>query len=295
MPFLRRFAEYVLSNRKHAIWIVLLFSVMPLFGWVSSVVVGFVTLRQGVREGLFVLAWSVLPAVIIGFLGYPMIAANILLAGNILAWVLSAVLRKTVSWRMVLFSLLGYGFLVIVGVHLIWPQADIIKHWTNILTLYVDRMDSALFAEFSPADIQRYIGYGAQVMTGTNVAVMLFFGVMNVVLARGLQAMLFNPGGMKQELLGVRLNGVALLLLAVCMGGSYFGLPLAFDMLPILFLAFFLAGLSLMHGLVLQRFSKPWFWLGGLYFLLVILPYTAFLLVLFALFDAVADFRHRFI
>ena len=67
MGMLHRFASYVMRGRRQAVIVGLLFTILPLFGWVSNVIVSLVTLRKGAKEGAIVLLWIILPAVVVAF------------------------------------------------------------------------------------------------------------------------------------------------------------------------------------------------------------------------------------
>ncbi len=62
---MRAVAEYVMRGRNQALWVSVIGASTLMFSWLSAAVLALVTLRRGPGDGVYILAWAVLPA---GFL-----------------------------------------------------------------------------------------------------------------------------------------------------------------------------------------------------------------------------------
>src|SRR5438445_7459400 len=107
---LRRFTDFVLRSRLHAMGAAFALSLVPLFGAsIGILIAAFVTLRKGAFEGTLVLCAVMAPYL----LSYAMsesesqsqlllIATATVIAINILTWLLAVVLRRYSNWNIVI-------------------------------------------------------------------------------------------------------------------------------------------------------------------------------------------------
>jgi hypothetical protein len=284
---LYRFASYVMRGRRQAVIVGLLFTILPLFGWVSNVIVSLVTLRKGAKEGAIVLLWIILPAVVVASLGNRLIILYGIIGGSLFTYVLALVLRQTQSWKAVLTTSLLLGLLAVFLVHLWIP--NIIEVWVNQFNHYALLLKN----QFNVAVNTTHLQFFAKFATGFQVAFISLSVLINLILARGFQSMLYNPGQLRPELKSVRLNLWEVLILLVVGVLSFLGIVLAQDALPMLGLIFALAGLSVFHAVAdLRNVANKWIFL--FYVLLaVFFPYVAAALILFAVMDSVFNLRYR--
>lgn len=286
--FLRHWAAYVMRGRPQAIAVGLLLTILPLLGWISNVLICLVTLRKGAKEGIILLLWTSLPVIVIASLGNPWIVLYNIVGGSLFAYLLALVLRQTQSWKKVLEVGMFLGLLVVLLVHMLVP--DVNAWWVKQLSHYALLIKSQLNFVVNVEQLQFFTKFA----TGLQIAFLSLGALINLAFARGLQSMLYNPGHLRPELEAVRLSqwdALALLLIAIA---SLMRFLLAQDALPIVILAFTLAGLSFVHALahLSNKFSKGWFLLFyGL--LIVFFPYLTALLVVVAVMDSYVDFRHR--
>ena len=286
--FLHRCASYVMRGRQQAIIIGLLFTMIPLLGWVSNVIIALVTLRKGAKEGCIVLLWVILPVVVIAALGNPWIALYNIVGGSLFGFLLALILRQTQSWQKVLEAGMLIGLLAVLVVHLVKP--DINAVWLTQLGHYAVLLKEQLSFSVNTEQLQLFTKFA----TGFQVAFLWLGVLINLILARGLQSMLYNPGRLSPELEAVRLSKWDGLVLLVIVIASLQKIAMAQDALPVVLLTFLLAGLSVLHAVIRLRngFFKGWFLVFyGL--LVVFFPYIAALLVFIALADSYLDFRHR--
>lgn len=284
---LHRFASYVMRGRRQAVIVGLLFTILPLFGWVSNVIVSLVTLRKGAKEGVIVLLWVILPAVVVASLGNRLIILYGIIGGSLFTYVLALILRQTQSWKAVLTTSLLLGLLAVLLVHLWIPHIN--EVWSNQFEHYATLVKNQFNVAINTARFQFF----AKFATGFQVAFISLSVLINLILARGLQSMLYNPGQFRLELKSVRLSLWEVLLLLVIGILSFLGIVLAQDVLPVVGLIFVLAGLSVFHAVAdLRNVANKWIFL--FYVLLVVFfPYVATALILFAVIDSWVNLRYR--
>ena len=287
MGILHRFASYVMRGRRQTVIVGLLFTILPLFGWVSNVIVALVTLRKGAKEGAIVLLWIILPAVVVASLGNRLIILYGIIGGSLFTYVLALVLRQTQSWKAVLTTSLLLGLLAVLLVHLWIP--NITEVWVNQFDHYALLVKN----QFNVTVNTAHLDFFAKFATGFQVAFISLSVLINLILARGLQSMLYNPGQLRPELKSVRLSLCEVLILLVIGVLSFLGIVMAQDALPVVGLIFVLAGLSVIHALAdLRNVANKWIFL--FYVLLaVFFPYVAATLIIFAIIDSLLNLRSR--
>jgi hypothetical protein len=287
MGVLHRFASYVMRGRRQAVIVGLLFTLIPLFGWVSNAIVALVTLRKGAKEGAIILLWVILPAVVVASLGNRLIILYGIIGGSLFTYVLALILRQTQSWKTVLTVTLLIGLSAVLLVHLWIPNISLV--WSDQFEHYAALVKNQFNVVVNTTQLQFFSKFA----TGFQVAFISLSVLINLMLARGLQSMLYNPGQLRPELENIRLNVWELLVFLVIFTLSLLRIVLAQDVLPVVALIFVLAGLSVFHAVAdLRNLAKKWIFL--FYVLLVVFfPYVAAALIGFAIVDSVANLRYR--
>lgn len=300
---MRRFGNFVLSGRWQAVFAALILTLLPLVGWIGTMILGLVTLRKGPREGAVILFAVMLPDLIWAFMGYPQVLVSNVIYGSVLVYLAALVLRVWASWALVLEISAVLGLLGVLLAHLVskdinawWMHfyqqllvqiTELLKlvsagEWKQVLTFYKEALEQPGVLPFL-----------AKLSTGLSIAFNILGSLVNLVLARLWQASLFNPGGLRKELYQIRLHPVCVVVLFVCVFGLALGLNLAWDLLPVVLLVFFSAAISLVHSAAATRI-RVWLWLTIFYFSLIMLwPYSAMFLVLLVAFDSLFDMRTR--
>jgi hypothetical protein len=288
---MRNLAEYVLQKRRHAVLLALLFTFIPLMGWVSDAIMALVTLRKGAKEGAIVLLWITLPYLVLAFLSYPTLFVYAILGGSCVVFLSALILRSTHSWGNVLQYIVIAGIIVVAIVHIFMPEylQQIAK---NISTSY-HVINKHFKLNLSQQALQQTIDLFSKFAFGLQVTVLFLGDLFSVAIARWAQSMLYNPNGLRDELLNLRLSLLPIILLFATLVFAIMGNAVATDCLPVVIFPFILTGLSLLHSLVnLTKISK--FWLIGFYILLMLFfIYVGILLVLLAMMDYWFDFRAR--
>ncbi|MFZ0218913.1 MAG: hypothetical protein WAL30_01720 [Candidatus Aquirickettsiella sp.] len=284
---LHRFASYIMRGRRQAVIVGLLFTILPLFGWISNVIVSLVTLRKGPKEGAIVLLWIILPAVVVASLGNRLIILYGIIGGSLFTYVLALILRQTQSWKAVLTASLLLGLLAVLLVHL-WIPAI-----TEVWTTQFDHYAVLVKNQFNVVVNTTHLQFFAKFATGFQVAFISLSVLINLILARGLQSMLYNPGQLRPELKNIRLSLWEVLILLVIGVLSFLGVVIAQDAVPVVGLIFALAGLSVFHAVTdLKNVANKWIFLFYVVWA-VFIPYITAALILFAIIDSVVNLRYR--
>ncbi len=276
-----------MRSRAGAIGVVALGALMPLLFWVSGAVLGLVTLRRGLAEGVLITlgATAILLPVYALMIGTPMA----ILQPMGLIWLpvlaLSQILRQTVSLAATLQAaglIAAVGVLVFYGLH-----GDPALFWQGTL-----RSVAEVFSGGSPGpEWQLAAEQLAPRLTGLWIANMLGIVVLCLLLARWWQAVLYNPGGFREEFHSLRFaRWFAILALAAIAGGIFSPPGLIADLATVIGAVFLLQALAVVHAVALAR---GWHvgWLVGVYLLL---PLMLRPMALLGLADTFGDFRARF-
>ena len=270
---MRGLAEYVMTGRRQAIIAVMLLGLIPLVNLLNPVVVGLIALRKGLQEVVVIFAWAILP------LGAWAVAGDVVpLIMLIGITVLAVLLRETESWEFTLLAAIAVGVCVEVYFRL---QPAVIDALMQQLDLYLQASN--------PQGLQ--IEEVRDVLLSVIGAVYMFLSIVLLMLARWMQAVLYNPGGFKQEFHNLRVEQKVALALIVILLLSSFGIVVPeawvlYFVLPLLF-----SGIALTHAVVAKKKLSS-MWLVTFYILLM-LPVVVQILVLLALVDSWYDFRSR--
>lgn len=278
-------AEFVMRGRVSAIAVALIGSWLP---FLSQAVLGLVTLRKGWQEGLVLTLWASLPAFVgfwVGQAAVPIALATI--AVFYVSFFACCVLRYSVSWPATLSALVALTTLSSLAV-------------IALSDGFVDQV-SAFFEELmTPPDgelgeeAKKFLSSWSVVRAGGLIAYWIGIGALvGLFMARWWQALLYNPGGFRQEFHHLRLPVSVATISAVAwvytasqghdyqFWASLFGMPL------------WMSGLALAHWLV-ARYKLGVAALVTMYVLLPIIPAVLIVLMLLALLDAGLDLRSKF-
>lgn len=260
-------ANYIMRGPLQAILVAGIAALVPPLGYLSGGAVGLVMLRLGPLAALKVVGGALVVTALIGGLmaGNP-IGPLLLALGLWLPVMVAAYsLRRTVRLERSLLLAGLFGVIVVIGVHAAVP--DPVAWWHKML----ERMVADAPPEQSAA-LRQVMGRIAHMMTGMFAAAITFGIVISLFLARWWQAILYNPGGFRQEFHALRLGkafGIATVAVAVVALAALPGAGLLRDVLPLLVLLQLLQGLAVVHGLVADAGANR-AWLVAVYVLLVL-------------------------
>lgn len=272
--FAKRAADFVLANRVRAGLIALAASLLPLLSFVSFMVVGLVTLRKGLADGALVLVWAVVPSIALMISTGPSLTFYELVIFYVLLLALAEVLRRYSSWGVVLEIVIVLFVVMIVLAHLFVPD---LQAWWSI---HLNKMAQPIIQSVSQAEGQagakkmsESIALAARFGTGLSLSLIMLWSVIMLFLSRWWQAVVFNPGGLRKELLAFRLGRLVTIAFLICAVLAVFRNALAMDCLPIFVVGFAIVGLCTAHFL-LSSLSLATLWLGLLYVSLILFaPY----------------------
>jgi hypothetical protein len=170
---------------------------------------------------------------------------------------------------------------------------DLSQIWAKYFAAYLQTVKQQSTFAFDIKGMQNNAGLVLKIATGLQVTLLLIVDFFILAVARWSQARLYNPGGIHQELQSVRLDNLTVAIFAGVILLSLIGWAPAIDSLPVVLLIFLLAGVSLVHG-ILVAMKKTTIWLVVFYLLLVLLfPYLGSLLIIAALVDCWFNLRNR--
>ena len=272
-----------MRGRMQASAVALLGSLVPL---ISPASVALVALRKGYQESLLIALWALLPPLILYYSsGLNAIVAFASVAGILMVVLAAEILRVSRSWRhALLLTSAGGGVCAIV----------LSQVFSGELTALQEAIAKML------ADIQQQQGRqaaqgfvpGETFITGLLAYIVALSTLCALLLARWWQAMLYNPGGFREEFHQLRLdNKEALILLAgvvFCQFSSveYFSWSELFA-LPLL-----LSGIALVHFTVAHR-KMGVHWLVIFYVGLVTIAPLSLGLSVIGFVDSFLNFRAR--
>ena len=302
---LRRITDFLLQNRVQAMAVAFLFAFVPVIGSIGILIAAFITLRKGIVEGALVTLAATIPYMISFGLSPTsagqMEVLGVILLGNLLIWAFSAGLRQFGSWNFILESAALAGVLLVSAVHLINPNIQ--NWWATELTTQFTKTTDAVSGKLNMDPSAQLMAKEAQLQvvnivkqyaTGFLAVSILLSALLQVVIARWWQAIIFNPGGLQKELYQIRFSYVAGAVYSICLLLVYLQMELALDVFPVLSAIFFFAGLSLIHWRI-SLTKANWLWLLLIYLGIGLLfPVSVILVSILALFDTGLDFRKRF-
>jgi len=304
MSILRRVTDFILQNRLQAMAVAFIIAYIPLVGSISILIAGLVTLRKGAIEGALVFCAATAP-VLLGYFTTTSLSAEqvtialmtvgIIITGNILVWLFAVLLRRYNNWSLLLNFSLVLAFVIILLVHLIYP--DIQQWWGIQLTSYLTKATTALGNGLPEADIKMQLQVINSIKhwaTGLIAGSLVLNALLQLGLARWWQATLFNPGELRKELYAIRLNyTLGGLFILILLASFFWHNAIIIDIKPVFYGLFCVAGLSLVHCLLASA-KYSWFWLVLVYVaMLLLLPGSAMILALIALLDVLINFRQR--
>ncbi len=293
-----------MAKRLNAALLAFVFGFIPLFGWVSVVIVSLVTLRLGAREGAMVLMWAIVPDVVWAALGHPRVLLYGIVMGSLFVYLMAIVLRETASWGKVLEVTALLAGLGVVAVHLFHP--DIVQWWMQQYQSYLNEVTKAVQISGDSAYQQSWqqtsamlqkagvLKFLAGISTGATVAMALGGNLFNLLLGRLWQSSLYNPGALRKELYSVHIHRIACIVFALCGLALWMKWLWVWDLVPLLLLLFIPSAISLVHVWASKR-KHATTCLVIFYILLVVLsPYSVIALMAIALMDAAVDIRQQF-
>lgn len=282
-------AEWAMRGRGQALGLLVILLITTPIIWPNSIlaaaVLALVALRRGVKEGVSLYVWALLPA--LALLYWDNLLPLMLLSMSLLC---ALILRQTRSWSLVLMAISLSGLAIALLANTLAESS---------LAAFVEQMET-LFQELqAQADSQQQEAYQAfmalisvEFLAGMLAAVLCISSFLSLVLARYWQAALYNPGGFQQEFHQLRLDktwlvfSLAATALLLSFGKQYITW-VWLVLFPVL-----VAGFALFHAVAKhKKLRKHWYVIFYIIVLLGDIP--KMILVLFALADSFSDYRKK--
>ena len=287
---IRALASFIMRGRWYAVGIVLLAGIVPLLtGWIGialivEVTIALVTLRKGWRDGFFVLAFALLPAIVgFGFVEYSALA-YFYVVELLLSFLLAGCLRSLVSWPWTfvagIFASIASSILVVVLV----PDAA-----EQLTSLHREKFGGPATPEDALENRWTKVSFSAFLAWQ-----LLFESILHLIIARWMQAILYNPGGFKKEFLGMRMSGQVVV--GCFIGFLFFALQKSEyqQWANVFAIALIFSGLSIGHCFIEKH--RPGAATVVVFYLLLIIgfPLSVGVLMAIAVMDIHLNFRKRF-
>ncbi|MCG8536494.1 MAG: hypothetical protein MI808_15520 [Pseudomonadales bacterium] len=274
-----------MSGPIPALALAAILAIVPGFGWASGAVVALVALRKNATDAMAPLIGGLAVAMLVNWTAGDFSQAGLVIAAMAGALVLAN--SRSLAWALLASSAVSALFMVLV-LNLAPGKID------QMVQIYQPMFDAWL-DELKKNDTEgvfNAINVRSVVIEATAMVVVISSSAALLV-ARWLQAKLYNPGGFKQEFHNLRLLPVmsALLVLVLFVSQQY---QEARVLLPPAIVPLLLAGLALVHGFAGRKPNNG----PLLVFFYIGLVFSAglgvMLLIAAAIMDSFADFRSRF-
>lgn len=328
--WLLRFTDYILRHRWQALALTFLSTLVSaclskllsnapvlimLLGFLLAiflstfgiVLAALITLIRGMTEGVIFTLAATLPYLIGLYAPANQDVPHLMLwmgigfavLSNVLTWVFAVVLKRQMSWSLLIQLAALLGVFVISVIHLIYP--GVVDWWGGQLqalqsfyTQMAPTSETLKTVATNEAQIE-WINISKQISTGAVTAVILCGAMLQLVAARWWQTKVFKPGMLQRELHNLRLSQLAGILFFGSLVLSYLGNVVVLDIMPVLYMLFIVAGLSLIHYLFgLSHSPTVWFWLAVFYLtLLLTWPFSVVLVAMFGWLDIWLNMRKR--
>ena len=280
---MRGLAEFIMRGRWQALAVAVLGSVLVFAAPISAAAIALVTMAQGTRDGSWVALWSLLPALLLGWVSGDYGTGFLLLS----VFVGAMALAQTLSLSLALLAIVPVS--AIGGVLLLTLNSAFLEAMLSMLDTWI----AALQAE-SPESGESLNAFRPTV---TQVAGLMATGnalmaSLSLLLGRYWQAALFKPGAFGEEFRAFKLPSVltALLVLAAMLGalnGSEAAAWSALAGIPVT-----LAGFALFHHIAKRQQLGGTFLTVG-YVLWIIVDGLKVGVLLAVLLDAFLDLGRR--
>lgn len=266
----------------------------PPLSYASGAVIGLATLKQGPREGLLVIAGSVLLSGMFAMVITDSLkpALTFVVMTGLPAWLLAMVVRTTRSQGPAVVAATGFGLVAVLVLHVI--VGDPAAWWRHLLVaFFAPAMQSADAAVVAQLEVM--LDAWSPRMTRIFGAVSVVGLVGTLLIARYWHAMLDNPGGFGREFRQLRLGTTAMGASVVVGIASWMigASQLASDLMGPLSAMLAFQGLAVMHFFAHAR-KISMAWMVAMYGLLAVLPHLALpFLALTGLVDGLINLRAR--
>ncbi len=298
MSLVRKWGEQIVRSRQHASGVALVFAFFSFFNlpilWLSLsiIIIALVTLQNGPKQGLLVIAWAILPAVAMLCLGHYAIFINIAILHYLMVWCFAVLLRKHNAWTQVLQLSSFLGIVAIVGIYFLAPdlKSGLVAEFSALIKEY----KNFSFLNFSPSDLDLWTSYLGLFAIGILALATLLANLMVLFLARWWQSLIVPTVSLQKECLLVRVHYSSSLVLITLAAGLALNTGLFVNILLVALMPFMLSGLSLLHAYTVNKKNGNTILFIFYVLFLFLSPYLMMLLSLIGWLDSFINVRKRF-
>ena len=245
--FIRRQGELILTNDRFALFNIIVLVLFPYTGWLASAIIALITLRKGWKSGANVLFAALgTHFIVLKLTTHSTVNEAVLatLLSYMPCYLAAVTLYLTQSWRAVAGVLSLQVLLVLSLIQLGAPDFMMqqVEGLRELLSQLQFETPLLLLNQDGHPETQMMF---AHYLFGVQAAGVALASMFSLTLARYIQSILFYPEGFKSEMRALRGGRVDLMLLLLVFVLAKQHSFVAIDVLPIVLLFFFVAGLSL--------------------------------------------------
>lgn len=293
----RKWGEQILRKKEYAASLALIFAFLSFFdvptGWLSSVIIAMVTLQNGPRQGLMIIAWTILPAVAMLCLGHYALAINLILLRYLIVYLFAVMLYRYTSWIVILQLGVFLGVVAVTVIHFFIPE---LQAWllSQLLAVVKEYKTISLFA-VKAREIDNWVSYFNLFSVGLFVLSILLTNLTHVFLARWWQSNVVQVVNLQKECYQIRISYIATILLVLLVAGFYINGPLFFNIAVIAMMPFVFCGLSLLHCFCAVKRNGHLLLLVFYGLFILLSPYMVMVTTTLGWLDSFLNFRKKFI
>lgn len=212
---MRGLAEFITRGRWQALAVAILGSVLVIAAPISAAAIALVTMAQGTRDGSWLALWSLLPALVLGWVSGDYGTGFLLLSVFLGAMVLAQTLSLSLA-LLVIVPVSAVGGLALLTLNTVFLEAMLSMLDTWIAALQAESPESGESLVALRPTVTQVAG-----LMATGNALMASLSLM---LGRYWQAVLFKPGAFGEEFRALKLpSALAALLVLVSILGALSG------------------------------------------------------------------------
>lgn len=293
---MRALAEFIMRGRLQASLVALVGNLVPL---ISPATVGLVSLRRNYQDSLLVLLCAAIPLVLTLYAGTASYLIVLTSLTTLVAVLVAAeVLKGTVSWQLTLLAILGLCSAAILVAGTLMPGET--ERVTSEVQSVMNNLESRESQPASPFHVLMAItALNLAIEKTTQGFVLGFLSWLTVIhvtgsllLSRWWQALLYNPGGFRQEFHNLRFNSLLASGLMMAVAALHLMSPVLMPWASMMGFPLLLAGIGIVHHTV-NAFGLGVFWLILFYAGLIFFGPLSLVLVGVGFLDSFLDFRTR--
>jgi hypothetical protein len=250
---IQHYIAKLMNEPKYAWAATIPFSCFDAMSWIPLMILMILILRQGVKS-----TWNLMCAnfVVHGLAIYykePSVYSWVNAFLDYIPGFLSAiVLMYMRSWLWVTYALISFSGMCALGIAILIPDYALSQIHQTITA--AKSLNLSLPIGSLELFIRQYQDFSVHMLLGLQMLSAVFNASINLMMARSLQAQMFNPGGFEQEMLNIRgsraLLGISLVSMILVFALNRF-LPLY--ILPTLMFYFFGVGMSIGVSVLLRQ------------------------------------------